>query len=466
MDAKEKAKMEAEQMDKEVEKWKVKKLIRNLQSARGNGTSMITLMLTPNDQIALMTKKLNEEYGTASNIKSHVNKLSVLTAIMSVLQRLKLYNRVPTNGLIIYSGTVVMEGNKEKKITMDIEPFKPVPRTMYMCDNKFHTEALAEMLESDDKFGFIVMDGNGALFGTVSGSTKEILHKFSVELPKKHGRGGQSALRFSRLRMEKRHNYVRKVAELGTQFFITNDRPNVSGLILAGSADFKNDLAGSDLFDARLVPVILKIVDVAYGGENGFNQAVELSADCLAGVRFIQEKKLLSKYFDEISKDTNLYCFGIRDTLKCLEMGAVEKLIVFEELDHLRLVAKNPNTGVETVHFVGPKQVDDRKYYTDPETGAALEVETMQVVEWFAESYKKFGCSLEFVTNKSPEGSQFVKGFGGLGGLLRYQVDLIQMQDNEDGKGGATGGGGGGGGGGDKAHKIAEGDDFDEDDFM
>lgn len=33
-----------------------------------------------------------------------------------------------------------MEGNKEKKITMDIEPFKPVPRTMYMCDNKFHTE--------------------------------------------------------------------------------------------------------------------------------------------------------------------------------------------------------------------------------------------------------------------------------------------------------------------------------------
>ena len=38
-----------------------------------------------------------------------------------------------------------------------------------------------------------------------------MLHKFTVELPKKHGRGGQSALRFARLRMEKRHNYVRKV---------------------------------------------------------------------------------------------------------------------------------------------------------------------------------------------------------------------------------------------------------------
>jgi peptide chain release factor subunit 1 len=55
------------------------------------------------------------------------------------------------------------------------------------------------------------MDGNGSLFGTLSGNAREILHKFTVDLPKKHGRGGQSALRFARLRMEKRHNYVRKV---------------------------------------------------------------------------------------------------------------------------------------------------------------------------------------------------------------------------------------------------------------
>ncbi len=61
------------------------------------------------------------------------------------------------------------------------------------------------------RYGFIVMDGNGSLFGTLSGNTREVLHKFTVDLPKKHGRGGQSALRFARLRMEKRHNYVRKV---------------------------------------------------------------------------------------------------------------------------------------------------------------------------------------------------------------------------------------------------------------
>ena len=68
------------------------------------------------------------------------------------------------------------------------------------------------------------MDGNGSLFGTLAGNTREILHKFSVDLPKKHGRGGQSALRFARPRLEKRHNYVRKVAETATQMFITNDK--------------------------------------------------------------------------------------------------------------------------------------------------------------------------------------------------------------------------------------------------
>ena len=116
------------------------------------------------------------------------------------------------------------EEGKEKKFNIDFEPFKPINTSLYLCDNKFHTEALAELLESDSKFGFIIMDGNGSLFGTLTGNTREILHKISVDLPKKHGRGGQSALRFSRLRDEKRHNYVRKIAELAVQFFITNDK--------------------------------------------------------------------------------------------------------------------------------------------------------------------------------------------------------------------------------------------------
>ncbi|RYZ82561.1 MAG: hypothetical protein EOP04_21795 [Proteobacteria bacterium] len=73
---------------------------------------------------------------------------------------------------------------------------------------------MKELLENEDVFGFIVVDGNGALYGSLQGNNREVLHKFTVELPKKHGRGGQSSVRFARLRVEKRHNYLRKVSEI------------------------------------------------------------------------------------------------------------------------------------------------------------------------------------------------------------------------------------------------------------
>jgi peptide chain release factor subunit 1 len=115
---------------------------------------------------------LTQEYGTASNIKSRVNRLSVLSAITSTQQRLKLYNRgecqggrgaerdghgarcgartakatahaarlarthaatltgcrphasVPPNGLVIYCGTILTDEGKEKRVNFSFEPFK------------------------------------------------------------------------------------------------------------------------------------------------------------------------------------------------------------------------------------------------------------------------------------------------------------------------------------------------------
>lgn len=370
--------------------------------------------------------------GTASNIKSRVNRLSVLSAITSTQQRLKLYNKVPPNGLVVYCGEIITSEGKERKINIDFEPFKPINTSLYLCDNKFHTEALSELLESDQKFGFIIMDGNGALFGTLSGNTRDIVHKFSVDLPKKHGRGGQSALRFARLREEKRHNYVRKVAELAVQNYITNDKVNVAGIILAGSADFKNDLNQSDMFDNRLQSKVIKVVDVSYGGENGFNQAIELAAETLGNVKFIQEKKLIGRYFEEISQDSGRVCYGIEDTLKALELGAAETLIVYENLDVTRWVLKSSD-GSEVVFHLNKVQESDREMFMDKQTGQEMEVlDQSSFLEWLAEKYKDFGANLEFVSDRSSEGNQFVKGFGGIGAMLRYKVNFEQLADFEE----------------------------------
>ncbi|VFV17324.1 eukaryotic peptide chain release factor subunit 1 [Lynx pardinus] len=154
--------------DRNVEIWKIKKLTTSFEAARGNDTSM-----------------------------------SWEPLITSIQQKLKLYNKVPPNGLIVYCGTIVTQEGKEKKVNIDFELFKPINTLLYLCDNKFHTEALTALPSYDSKFGFIVIDGSGTLFGTLQGNTREVLHKFTVDLPKKHDRGDQSALRFVHLRMEK-----------------------------------------------------------------------------------------------------------------------------------------------------------------------------------------------------------------------------------------------------------------------
>lgn len=84
---------------------------------------------------------------------------------------------VPPKGLVVYCGTIMTDEGKEKKVTIDFEPFKPINTSLYLCDNKFHTEALSDLLTDDNCFGFIVMDGNGCLFGTLTGNTRDIITK-------------------------------------------------------------------------------------------------------------------------------------------------------------------------------------------------------------------------------------------------------------------------------------------------
>jgi peptide chain release factor subunit 1 len=425
-----------EVMEKNIQKFKLKKLIKSLESARGIGTSVITLLIPPKQQISQPITMLNNEFGTCSNIKSHTNKLSVQSAITATLGRLKLVGRVPPNGLIVYCGTVLTEDNKEKKMTLDIEPFKAVSRSMYMCDNKFHTDELRRMLESDDKFGFIIVDGSGTYYYSVCGQAKEKLGSFTVELPKKHGRGGQSKNRFARIRQERRAYYLLKVSEGATQVFTKANVPTVTGIILAGNAEFKEALWYSEHFNPILKNIVVKIVDIQHTGEVGLNQAIEGAADALGNLRLVAEKKLLTKFYEEIASDTGMYCFTANDTMKCIEMGAVATLMVWEEMEVNRYTVTPPDESAPTYFYLTAKEAKKVDMSTSPEgmTGNN-KIECEELVDYLTENYMKFGCTLELVSNKTQEGMQFVRGFGGIGGVLRYKVDLLVLSELEKGIG-------------------------------
>ncbi|KAI3821327.1 hypothetical protein L1987_08892 [Smallanthus sonchifolius] len=146
-----------------------------------------------------------------------------------------------------------------------------------------------------------------------------------------------------------------------------------------------------------------------------------------------QEEHLILRYFEEIRQDAGKFVYGVEDTLKSLEMGAVEILIVWENLDINRYVLKNSTTGEIVIKHLNANEEADQSSFRDSDTNAELEVEeNMSLVEWFANEYNIFGCTLEFVTNRTPEGSMFCKGFGGIGGILRYQLDIRSFDDLSD----------------------------------
>ena len=96
------------------------------------------------------------------------------------------------------------------------------------------------------------------------------------------------------------------------------------------------------------------------------------------------------RYFDEISQDTGKYCFGVDDTLQCLDMGAVDTLIVWENLEARkpglcasfavltlqlsrlqinRHVLINHQTSETFVKHLTPEQEKDTSHFVDKDTG-------------------------------------------------------------------------------------------------
>lgn len=413
-----------------IELFKLKRTINFLRDAHGDGTSMVTILIPPHDQVYRMRQKLTDELGTASNIKNRVNRQSVEAAITSSIQKLSQYNTTPPNGLCLFCGTIIDSDGKEKKLLMDFEPIRPLHHSLYICDRRFHVDSLYDLLETNEKFGFIIMDGQGCLYGMVAGDSKQILHRFSVDLPKKHSKGGQSSIRFARLRVEARHNYVRKVAETATQVFIDPQtaEPIVTGLILSGAADFKVQLSQSDILDPRLKNIILGIYDICYGGEDGFNQTIKMAADLMKDVRLVREQELLNKLFEMIS--TNGPCsFGVKETMMAWDAGAIDTLILWDELKEYRCTLKD-SEGNEVVQYFSEAQLEKNEHLQNSSHEEL--VEKVLLTEWMAENHKSRGVKLEFVTNKSAEGAQFVKGLGGVGALLRYQLSFEEYKEDDD----------------------------------
>lgn len=336
-------------------------------------------------------------------------------ALRSLISKLNSFKSTPDKGLALFCGYGIdpLDG-KEKKISVAFEPWAPLNTGMYRCDAKFHTEVLHEQLGDTMTYGFIIVDGDQTTFHKLTGDSKVTIFKLNVNLPKKHDKGGQSKNRFERIRVEKRGWYTSKVAELATNHFIdqSTNQPNVSGIIIGGSASIKDDVHKK--MDPRLVKVVLSVVDLQYNGASGLNQAITLCTPLLANVKIVQERDILSKFYDNISRNGK-YCIGIEDTLYSLTSGMIETLLLWKQLKSKR---------VELVSEEAKKVIYLNESESLKNLGEWKVVDIMDTVDWILEHYKEFGAKIQLVSDITELGSQFIKGFGGLGGFLRFDIEL------------------------------------------
>jgi len=85
----------------------------------------------------------------------------------------------------------------------------------------------------------------------------------------------------------------------------------------------------------------------------------------LSNVKFVHEKKIVGKFFENIALDTGMIVFGVEDTMKALELGALECMLLFENIEVMRYEIKNPVTGEIKIHLLNAIQEQDPKYFKD-----------------------------------------------------------------------------------------------------
>lgn len=101
-------------------------------------------------------------------------------------------------------------------------------------------------------------------------------------------------------------------------------------------------------------------------------------------------------------------------------VALISVLLIF-----FRIQLKNPASGEEKVLYLRPDEEKNDKLFKDSECGLDLDIiDRIQMTEWLVNNYQKFGATLEFITNRSQEGSQFQKGFGGFGGTHQSITQL------------------------------------------
>lgn len=394
-------------------RYKLKKIVKMLSSIRGRHTEMVSVYVPAGYSLHEITSQLKQEQGTADNIKSKQVRKNVVSALERILRHIQLYKKTPDNGVAFFAGNISEKEGASDIELWALEPPEPIKTKLYWCDQTFVTEPLEKMVEEKEIYGIINLDKSEAEIGLIRGKKIESFGHFESIVPGKTRAGGQSSQRFSRIREGLLNDWLKHIGEASNKVF--ENRKDVIGIIVSGPGPIKDMFMKEEYLHADVKKRVIGTVDTSYTGEPGLHETLERGEDLLKDASVIKEKKLLQRFFTELQKPGGLVTYGITETMRYLEMGAVDMVIVSEDSDILAI--EYIEDGAGKIKFVSAEK---RKEAFAGRQGVEIMGEE-DIIEFFEKKVKAYGSKLEVVSSETREGAQFA-ALGGVGALLRYNV--------------------------------------------
>ena len=406
------------------ELYEFKKTIKELSEKKGRGTELVSVYIPPDKQLSDVGKQMRDELGQSSNIKSKQTRKNVQSAIEVIMQRIRLFKQPPENGLVLFVGMIPKGGpGTEKMETYVFEPPEPITTYWYICDNTFYLEPLEYMIEERETYGIAVIDRNESTIATLKGKHISILAHLTSGVPGKHKAGGQSQRRFDRVIDGLAHEFKKRVGEHMNEAFLPL-KDDLKGVIIGGPGFTKEEFIQGDYLQYEIKDKIIASVDTSYTGEPGIREVINKSADLFDELDVMREKKLYERFEKELVKSKGLCSYGEKEVMKCLMMGAVDTLLISEDLISIKSKFVCSCGFEEEITFKNDIEASSFEKQC-PECGEFLKEESsVSLVDHFVEIAENMNTEIEFISTETEEGSKLYRAFGGIAAILRYYVEM------------------------------------------
>ncbi len=409
-----------------VKLYKIRKTLEELSKKSGRGTELISVYIPKGKQLHEIISSLQQEQGTADNIKSDLTRSHVVDSLGKVVQRLKLYKKTPDRGLVMFCGALPPEEGgplgSEVVTVWEVDPPKDLNQYLYRCDDHFHVDILKDMLKDDNLIGFLAIDAKDAGWGLLHGDKIEVLGQTGSGVAGKHRQGGQSAKRFQKLREMELSYFYNRVAQTTREYFI--DIYPVKGLIISGPGPTKEDFINGNYLEYRLQNNIISTIDASYSGAEGIREAFAKSSDILGSFRLVEEKKLVEDLFREINGNSGKGSYGLQEVIEFLKNNVVKILIITDDTNLNRVEGKCKRCQhVQEEIIERPLVIPKKTEYTSkpcPECNAMeVQVNEQDIVDYLEILAAKTGTQLEVISGSAEHGNMLAS-LGKVGAILRY----------------------------------------------